>query len=67
MAAPLVTENESSVDYTFIHMNVLCSDYTRKHLRSAAEMRSVFTAARALAPHTRGVSVISTRTYIYLS
>ncbi|KAI1394336.1 alpha/beta hydrolase fold-domain-containing protein [Hypoxylon trugodes] len=45
-------------EIAFAHFDVLCSDYTRDHIRSAADLRAIFTAARALCPHTRGVNVM---------
>ncbi|KAM0425177.1 hypothetical protein ACHAPT_009494 [Fusarium lateritium] len=57
LSREMVLSDTATVQIYFPHVNVLCSDYTRDFPGSAAEMRSLFTPARALAPHSRGINV----------
>ncbi|KAF4462709.1 Tripeptidyl aminopeptidase [Fusarium albosuccineum] len=45
-ARKVAQSNTGIQEIFFPHINVLCSDYTRDHLRSAADLRSIFTPAR---------------------
>ncbi|KAF5009857.1 hypothetical protein FDECE_3952 [Fusarium decemcellulare] len=59
MFARKVAQSNTGIQEIFFpHINVLCSDYTRDHLRSAADLRSIFTPARVLAPRSRGINVM---------
>ena len=51
------TNMANDEEFMFSHINSLCSDYTRDHLRSAADLRSIFLPARFLTPRSRGISV----------
>ncbi|KAJ3534863.1 hypothetical protein NM208_g7372 [Fusarium decemcellulare] len=57
-ARQMVQSNTAIQEIVFPHINILCSDYTRNHLRSAANLRSIFTPARSLAPRSRGINVM---------
>lgn len=56
LSQTFLTSGSALTEMTIGNLNTFCSDYDGNSLRSAADLRAIYTAARDLAPRVRGIS-----------